>query len=199
MGRKALDKDRKNSSSKKEKWALALFDYFQIEGLKKVSMDDIALEIKRSKSTLYEYFESKDEIISLMVQLKLQDLNRFAEIISNKELDFFKRYELSMAQISNQLSSVSNLFLSDLKELYPEMWEAVQFFIRQSTFLLKEYYEEGIKTGAFREINIDVLTLTDTMFFNALTNPETLKSLNISLKEALVAFLDIKMNGVRKI
>jgi len=198
MGRKALDKDRKNNSLKREKWAMLLFEYFQKEGLNKVSMDDIANELSKSKSTLYEYFESKDEIIALMVQLKLQELYSFAEIIANQNLDFFKRYELAMAHISKHLSAVSNLFLSDLKEMYPEMWEAVQFFIQQSTYSLQEYYKEGISIGAFRAIDLQILTMTDTMFFNALTNPDTLKGLNISLKEALVTFLDIKMNGIKK-
>ena len=199
MGRKAISKNRKNNSKKREDWVLELFKYFQENGIKKVSMDEVANSLSKSKSTLYEYFESKDEIVALMLEMKLKNLIKFSEILTDTNIDFFKRYELSMAHISKELSDVSKLFFTDLKELYPSLWNSIELFSKQGTSLLENYYKEGISKGYFRKIDIQILTMTDNMFFNALMEPENLNNMNLTLKEALVAFLDLKMNGLKAI
>ncbi|TSJ42722.1 TetR/AcrR family transcriptional regulator [Mucilaginibacter corticis] len=47
---------------------------FQVHGLYKVTMDDVAKAIGKGRSSLYYYYKSKDEIFDAVMQLEIGDL-----------------------------------------------------------------------------------------------------------------------------
>ena len=64
MGRKSVSRKRKAITPKVKQWLSELLIRIQFEDLKQLTMDDIARLAGTSKSTIYEYFNSKEEIIN---------------------------------------------------------------------------------------------------------------------------------------
>lgn len=56
---------------------------FQQYGLKKTTMDEIAAECGKAKSTLYRYYNSKEEVFSAVIDLEL----RFLRIAVKEKVD----------------------------------------------------------------------------------------------------------------
>jgi len=77
MGRKSTNKDRKELSPKMEKWVDSLISKLQGEDISKLTLDDIATKSNISKSTIYEYFATKESIIETMVKRRIEDLDQF--------------------------------------------------------------------------------------------------------------------------
>ena len=131
MGRKSTNKVRSVDKVKKKAWAKALFPLLQKEGLRNLTMDNLANYLQKSKSTLYEYFNSKEEIINLSLIYKLKDLSSYPEILHNRDLDHISRYQLFIQFISNGVSDISKVFLYDLRNFFPESWIVVNEFLKR--------------------------------------------------------------------
>ena len=197
MGRKSLEKNRKDNSDKKQTWARTLFPFLQENGLAKLNIDQMAAYLKKSKSTLYEYFESKEEIILLALTDKISSLEPALTILENSNLSYQERYTEFMQMISYELADVSSLFLTDLQNLFPEIWQHVQLFIQGLIDLLAGYYTGGIQSGEFKDMSIRLLWKIDELFIlNILTDPNFLaKNPDMSLGDLITQYLDMKLNG----
>ena len=60
-----------------------VFNLLNIHGIKKLTVSEIATSLKISKKTIYEYFESKDEIIEQTIDLYINE--NYEEL--NKQLE----------------------------------------------------------------------------------------------------------------
>ena len=90
MGRKAVEKNRKELDAKQKKWLKKVLPYFYEHGVRKVTMDEIAIHLNISKATIYNYFQSKEELVDAAVWLKLTDLSVMKEYLFKKS--FFLRF-----------------------------------------------------------------------------------------------------------
>ena len=196
MGRKAVAKDRHQDTEKKQEWATALFPFFQEYGVKGITINKMANWLGKSKSTLYEYFESKDEIIALSLLHKLENAKGYEAILQNEALSYRQRYNDFFQHITTQLADVSNLFLSDLKRHSPVHWNLIELFLQNIVQHLGVYYQKGMDAGEFKSIHTALLIAEDRHFiFELLTNPDFLEQNNLTLKELVEQYLDLKLNG----
>ena len=196
MGRKAIDRERKKNHHKTEKWIEQLFPYFQDNGLKNITMDLVAQKLNKSKTTIYEYFQSKEELLELIVNYKINQIRGFEAIINNQETSFKNRcYELLKFQ-AEYISDISNLFLSDLKELFPELWKKIEDFLDEVAQKIEYFYQEGIHHQEFNPIHTAIVALNDRLFFRAITNPDFLSRHGLNLKEAFDNYAKLKFFGL---
>lgn len=196
MGRQSLEKQRIRDPKKRVVWAQQLYPILMERGIRGMSMDDMAAALGRSKATLYKHFESQQDLIGAVIAQKLDDLRHFQSILEDDAKSYQDRYVLAVASISRHLGDVSNLFLSDLKAVYPELWELINGFKQFALSVLKRFYQAGISAGVFEDIDTDILVLSDELFFDALTNPEFLERKGINLKEAFDSYFKMRFNGI---
>lgn len=198
MGRKSTKKVRKIDLDKQKEWAKHLFPFFQEHGLEGITIDQMAVWLKKSKSTLYEYFNSKEEIIQLSLLNKLEDMLPYKDILTNNALNYTDRYQQFMKFISIKVSDISNRFLLDLKAEYPETWKLIQFFLEELLKMLRKYYQGGIDKNEFKKIHIAILLQADKNFiFEILTNPAFLIENNLTLKELVEQYLVLRLGGLK--
>ena len=196
MGRKSVTKKRNTNPQKREKYIKLLMPIFQMHGLNKYTMDDIAFELGISKATLYHYFSSKDEIIEDIVKQVLLGIKEFEPIVMNEEMDFVDRYFMSLKVLFQHTEGISNIFLKDLKDGYPQLWSMIDQFVDFCLQILKRFYELGKKHGRINTIHTAVLMASDRMLFNVLLNPEFLSANNLTLSEAFEEFFKLKCFGM---
>lgn len=195
MGRNAVIKQRNSNVKKRELYILKLSETFKKHGLKKYSMDNIATELNVSKATLYHYFSSKDEMVEICLLRVLGQLGEFEQISKNNSMDFESRFYKMLELFSTAFADISNLFLADLQDEYPVLWQQVQTFIEYVTQVLTDFYNNGKKAGIFTDIDTAILVVSDKMFFNAISDVEFLKKNNITLRRAFDEYFRMKCFG----
>lgn len=199
MGRKSIAKSRHNNQPKKQEWAAVLFPYFQEHGLSGITIDQMAIWLGKSKSTVYQYFSSKEEIIQLSLSLKLEELIEFQEIIEQEHLPYQSRYQGFLDFFAKHMSQISSRFLSDLRVEYPEIWQQVDQFLNHLLEVCKLFYQDAMDSGAFSQHNTALLSELDRHFiFEILMNPKFLKENAISMSQLTVEYLELRLYGLLK-
>ena len=196
MGRNSLNKKRIKDPKKREVWVKYLSPIFFEQGIKKLNADTVASLLGKSKATIYKHFDSHREIILLILQKKLNTLQGFQPILNNVSKPYPDRYIEAVDFISKHLGEVNNIFLSDLKSIYPELWSLIHAFKRVSLQSLKEFYQAGAKEGVFQDLNPDLLVLSDEMFFDTLTNASYLSEKGLTLQVAFTDYFKMRFHGI---
>lgn len=196
MGRPSLLKERIKDPKKREDWIDLLVPHFIDRGIRAVPIDEVVSILGKSKATVYQHFESHHEIVSLVIQRKLQQLQHFQPIIEDENRTYQERYMLAVGYVSKHLGDVSNLFLSDLKEIYPDLWELINGFKQMALHILRAFYLNGIRDKVFEDINPDLMVLSDELFFDALTNPELLAEKGLNLQAAFEGYFRMRFYGI---
>ncbi|MDW8211027.1 MAG: TetR/AcrR family transcriptional regulator [Cytophagales bacterium] len=132
---------------------------FHAYGIRSVSMDDIARKAGVSKKTIYQYYQDKDDLVSVMVYQMLSQYISDFEAISQRAQDAVEEMVLGTEQFRKMLRMVNPVVLFDLQKYHPKAWNTYQTF-KEEHFLgaLIRLLQRGIAEGYFRkEINVEVL------------------------------------------
>ncbi len=198
MGRKAIQRKRKKNKEKTKEWIKILLPYFQKNGLRGMTMDLVAQELNKSKTTVYDYFQTKEELLRMMVTEKLGEVKGFEKILKDASLSFIDRCYEVLKFLADHISDISNLFLTDLKALYPNLWKKIEDFLDYTVSVLEAFYQQGIEAGAFNRIHTAILAVNDQLFFRKLTDPDFLTDHDLTLQEAFNQYSKLKFFGLIK-
>ncbi len=196
VGRKPVTKERIDNPLQKEEWVRVLLPVYIKNGLKKLSMNEVAKQLKISKATLYKHFSSREEIIEMALMVKLNDIGSFKEMLFDETQPYIDRYFNSIHLFFAEISGISTDFLLDLKRLYPDIWKRVEFFREYAATLLKAFYSKGIEGGVFNDIDPAILVLNDKMFFDAISDPEFLIQNELTLQKAFRDYFTLRTQGL---
>ncbi len=198
MGRQSVAKERIKDPKKREDWIEQLLPHFIERGIKEVPIDEVTSILGKSKATVYKHFESHHEIVAMVIAKKLNDLKHFQPLLADTSKGYQERYVLAVAYVSKHLGDVSNAFLSDLKAIYPDLWEFINAFKQMALSELRVFYISGIAYGTFEDINPDLMVLSDELFFDVLTNPEFLAEKGLNLQAAFESYFRMRFYGILK-
>lgn len=198
MGRKPVEKKRIKDPAIRAKWIAHLMPVYMKSGLKKFTMDDISAELGVSKATIYKHFKSRNDILYAVVQAKITEIAAFENFVEDQSIPYMTRYRNSIKSASIHLAGISNQFLLDLHELYPQLWERImslQFFAAERA---KAFYQEGIDKGILEDFDPTWLAITDKIFIIGLSNPQFLIDNNLTLQKAVDNYFRLKSQGIFK-
>lgn len=175
----------------------ASVNLFLTKGFRETSMREIAESANMGKSSLYDYFKTKDDILLWAMEDELFDLTLAAREISCQPLPAIEKLRQVMKKHLE--------FLVERKEFYLKLSFEVQRLSIQSQLriqekrhayqdLIRQLIEEGIREGAFHPVDSLLVTrllitaITPTVFTSRPTGtPE----------EMLETALDIIMKGIQ--
>lgn len=197
MGRKSSGKRRKEISSKMQLWLKDLLPLIQEVDLKEMSMDELAELGGKSKSTLYEYFESKEEILMMAIRGLVFQLGQYDISRSNEATLIVEDYQKMIEWIATHVQDISFGFITQLRRAFPTIWEQVEVFLQVVLDDIRGLYERGIKAGVFKEVSIDLLIGLDRFFvMEWITQNENRDSQAGSLDQLIRDYVDIRMQGI---
>lgn len=199
MGRKPKNKQRINDPETRAKWIHELMPIYMKNGLRKFTMDDISMKLGVSKATIYKHFSSRTEILEAVVNYKIHEIASYEADTMDADKAYKQRYENAIRRASVQLAGISNQFLLDLREMYPEQWEKIQALQYFAAERAKAFYQEGIDNG-FLHDSFDPawLAITDKIFLVGLSNPQFLIENNLTLQKAVEDYFLMKSKGIFK-
>ena len=129
---------------------------FVKNGFHETSMREIAEAAGLGKSTLYDYFKTKDEILIYFFDDQLNDLTDEAQKIALQNLSADKRLCQIMDKYLESLQANKSLFLKMMQEaqsLKPADQKQVQEKRHAYQDLVRALIDEGIREGVFRKVN----------------------------------------------
>jgi AcrR family transcriptional regulator len=143
-------------------------ELFGIYGLEKVSMLEIANELKLSKASLYYYFPDKESLYKAVLEKEQGEfISRISEIvrsISNPEKMLSEYVRLRLEYFS-RLLNLSRLRLEVYSDMKPDLRETIRIFKEKEKVIVEEILNRGITSGIF---SIEDTDKTASLFLDLL-------------------------------
>jgi len=170
---------------------------FMSKGFRETSMREIAEAAGMGKSSLYDYFKTKDEILVWAVEDEVDDLITAAHEIVAQPLPTIERLRQVMQFHLNFLISRKEFYLKlsfEVQRLAIESQQRIQVKRHAYQDMIRQLIVEGIQDGSFRQVDpllaarTLITILTPTVFTSRPTGtPE----------EMLDTAFDIMLSGIQ--
>lgn len=158
---------------------------FYTNGIKPVTMDNISMDLKISKRTLYEIFNDKDDLVAQVLQQRLDKINKEnKDIIEKSETVIDAIFQIAEHEVSKKQKCKSNpKMMEDLKKYHKEIYSDVYQKITEEIFnTIFKLIERGKAEGLFKkEIETDIIIYTIRIIVNVVEK-EPDKFMNKSVK-----------------
>src|ERR1700761_6803647 len=147
---------------------LAARRLFQVHGLQKVTMDDVAKAIGKGRSSLYYYYKSKDEIFEAVIALDIREIiDAITKAVENvltteQKIKAFCRSKLLVIQEKRSfyIALDAGMDADTLSNFNKAKIAHHNLIMKQEGALLIQILKHGVTIGELREIdktNMDML------------------------------------------
>ena len=152
----------KHSTSRvelRERIILAAVELFTTNGIKSITMDEIAASLGISKRTLYEVFPDKETLLEECILKSQKDGDIFVKGVietSSNVLEVLLRcYQWSI----ERFHATNKKFFEDIKK-YPKAYQFMKNNRNGSSEDTVNFFKEGVKQGIFRDdVNFAIINL----------------------------------------
>jgi len=172
--------------------------FFQF-GFSKVTMDEIAAELGMSKKTLYKFFQSKEQLLRILLSdIKCEVTEYIDTLFADKEMDFVEKLRKMMNYIGKQSSKFKGPFVHDLQKTIPDCWHDInEFRTKHAHDKFEQLLDEGIAKGTFRaDIDKELMVLIYVNTIHALINPDFLAQVPYSASQVFETVIKIIFEGI---
>ncbi len=199
MGRKSILKDRKEKNKKVEKWALAILPKLKHQDLGDLTMDDMAILMNKSKSTIYQYFTTKEEIFEYITRVRIDNLSKYKSEITTEILQLDYHYKTLSLILTEGARDISAFYLKQLQLHYPSAWQIIEGFLFGLIEDLKQFYLSGIKSKLFKPVSVELLTKLDEFFIlQLITDDKFFTQSKETLESTVKDYMFLKFEGLMK-
>ncbi|MGF1586876.1 MAG: TetR/AcrR family transcriptional regulator [Bacteroidales bacterium] len=134
-------------------------DLFLQMGVKDVTMEVIATQLKVSKRTIYFYFKNKDALIKAAGDKAIKEQNALNEKLIQESDNAITAILSLLRSGSELLSEINPKYFTDLQRLYPGIWrDNIQHSKNHSYKLILELLKKGKEEGNYRnEIKEEII------------------------------------------
>lgn len=182
---------------------------FQKYGFNKTTMEDIAKEAGKGKSTLYYYFKNKEEIFDEIVQ---QEKTLFFNIIQEEiskapsATDKLTVFVTTRFHRIRQLTNLYQIMVEEMAEALKENRSSCtapyrKQYDEKEANIVKSIFQYGIVTGEFKLLNeseLDMMTFVFLSTQNGLEHNLIMYNRLDEMLSRLSFFLDIIFEGIKK-
>ncbi len=172
---------------------------FLAYGYNRVSLDSLVTELHTSKSTIYKYFKTKEDLVKAVIDQLDREINeKLEEIIRDEDISFNRKLGLIIDFTKVLLSNINEIFLHDLQYYTPDIWKYYEF--QRETRINKHYrqlFQKGIEQGLIRnDIAIDILLSVYLQLTEISISPEQFNRLNYSTQKLYEEISRVFLEGI---
>jgi len=121
-------------------------------GIRSVTMDEIARHLGMSKKTIYQFYRDKDDIVSALIQKRLEEDKEKMCGIAGQASNVMEEMINMMKHSEGFFSKVNPILIHDLQKYYPEAWSFFQQFKANVVIdSMQQILDRGIEQGYVRE------------------------------------------------
>lgn len=167
------------------------------KGFTETSMREIATEAGVGKSTLYDYFHTKEDLLVFVVEEQLNHINHIALDIASQDGSAVERLRQLMQIHLDYLVKNKNFLLQlmlEIQRLSPASQKKIQLKRYAYQDLLRSLIEQGVAQGSIRQVDPAMVA----KILIALMTPVVFTSRPVGSPEQMLSHaLDIVMNGIQ--
>ena len=167
-------------------------------GIKSVTMDDIARNLRMSKKTLYQFVSDKNDLVSKCIrQEHSEDKCRIKEIL-DRDLNAIDEMFAITEMVSEQLKQVHPSIFYDLEKYYPEAWNEFHSFKNEFVFdIIRKNIEKGKAEGHYRsDVNALVIARLYVNRMDDIWNPDVFPSNEFNFHELYLEVMRYHIRGI---
>ncbi len=165
----------------------------------KFTMDDLAVEMKMSKKTIYSVFRDKNELMCEMMDYAF-DMIKEAEdkIYYDDNLSLVEKIYGILAVLPESHYGFDYSAMSKMAEKYPMAYSKLRERLDSGWEKTFELLQKGIDEGVFKEVNINIFKYMYEISVDRLLMGDFLKENDMSYPEALESVVSIMVDGIVK-
>ena len=171
---------------------------FTRNGIKSVSMDDIAADMAISKKTLYKWFENKDQIVQAAMTRHLEGTQLDCNTMIQGSTSAIDELFQMLAWVKQEFSNVHPSIFYDLQKFHPGTWQLWQ--VHKTEFILAQIMQNlrrGIAEGLFRaDLDLEVIARLRLAQIELQFDPDLYPPREFANERVSVALLEHFMLGV---
>ncbi|MCX6183297.1 MAG: TetR/AcrR family transcriptional regulator [Bacteroidetes bacterium] len=173
-------------------------EVYMKNGIKNITMDDMAKELKVSKKTLYKYVKDRPELAAKSMEWKLAYDKKFVNDILAKNLNAIEELcEISNFYCANLMQMHPSLHF-DLEKYYRHAWE--QFIEYRNSFLyntMLSNVNKGIRDGLYRaDFDIEVIVTLYIMKVDMVFDPRVFPISKFKFAEVYIEMVKYHLSGI---
>ncbi|MFH1437063.1 MAG: TetR/AcrR family transcriptional regulator [Pseudomonadota bacterium] len=170
---------------------------FQLYGFTRITIDEVAVNLKISKKTIYKHFKSKDDLIisvagTIMAQARGQIRNLLARELSFPEtmMELLKTMQGVMMQITPPM-------IQDMRSM-PHIWEEID---ARRKLMIREHFstliERGQKSGEIRkDVDPKFLEILWLQVVTSVATPQFFMEYDTSPFEFIKTLISVLTTGI---
>lgn len=159
------------------------------------TMNDLARNLGISKRTLYEHFQSKEELIGVIVDDIIAEMEKQKLLIVNDIGLGLKEKIFGILSVQPAEWDFDRA-AEDLKRLYPKEWQKFDSLIEKEWDIIGVLLKQGVESGIFRSIQIPIAQKIMKSAVDGLVDYRFLRQNQTTLREALASMVDMLVNGI---
>lgn len=172
-------------------------DKFLKEGFHKTTMDEIALELRISKKTIYKFFPSKEKLVQAATKHFMNYMkNRILPVLEG-EKNAIEKLEGLMQILADTSGAISSKMIDDLRRYFPNQWREIDKFRTEMMFgNLTKVIDQGKREGLFFNYPTQIIITIFVSALRSVVNPDFILNNNFSMKEAAITTFNIIISGI---
>lgn len=169
-------------------------------GFSKVTMDEIAAELRISKKTLYRNFPGKQDILQeIMDSWMMQISEKISAVVSDKTLLYTEKLSKILTFFVTEVSPIfSSPLMMDIQKKVPSMWRKFETFRKKQIHTkFANLVAEGVRTGFLRDdIPEELVVLIYFSVVQSVISPKTLAQLPVTANDAFQFVFSMLFEGL---
>ena len=190
-----------NKEEYRKRIVISAGQIFSRFGFKKTTMDEIARALNMGKSSIYYYFESKEEIFEAVVLHEANILrNELTTAIKSVEspIDKMKNYVYVRMKAFEKLANYYNAIFDKDLDHFDFIERIREKYDREELAILRLILYHGAREKVFTVANSEYTALAIQTTLKGLEVPLFWKKKELNIENRLNAILDVLFNGIVK-
>ena len=190
-----------NKEEFRKKIILIAGQIFSHYGFKKTTMDEIAKALKMGKSSIYYYFESKEDIFEAVVQYEANILrNELTTAIKavKSPIDKMRNYVFVRMKSFEKLSNYYNAIFDKNLDHFDFIETIREKYDREELAILRLILYHGARLNVFNVVNSEYTAMAVQTTLKGLEVPLFWKKKEVNIENRLNAILDVLFYGIVK-
>lgn len=168
-------KDVSQRAELRERIILAATEAFTKDGIKSITMDDIAATLSISKRTLYEVFVDKETLLRECLLMVQRDRDKYLEAVYKRANNVLEVILVVFQKSIEVFHQTNKRFFEDIKK-YPKVYEMMQNRRESDSEKTITFFRSGVEQGIFRsDVNFAIVNMLVRAQFDVLMNTDVCK------------------------
>ncbi len=169
---------------------------FRKRGLK-FTIQDIASSMHIAKKTIYQFFDSKEELMIALLNYGFDAIHANKREIAMSDLPIREKIRKIMIAMPEQYMLIDFRMLADLNTKMPAVYAVLMRHLETNWDPVITLLENGIAAGEIRStVDLRVLRMIVTSAFQSFVSTDQLVTEGIQYQDALSSMMDIIMDGI---